>query len=307
MAVRAAVAAGGNCIITVTFTPTTNGPKSATLSIAHNSNNVAGSTSTVALTGTGTTGNVAPTVSIAAVPPITLPTNSAALDGTVTDDGLPTATVTTAWSTVSGPGTVTFGNVNLVDTTATFSAAGTYVLRLTANDSQPLSNFANVTVIVNPLAPPPPVNVAPTVSIAAVPPITLPNSAALDGTVTDDGLPTATVTTAWSTVSGPGTVTFGNVNLVDTTATFSAAGTYVLRLTANDSQPLSNFAEVTVTVNPLVTPPTGSTQTFTNPAAIAINNLAATPLPVPRPTPATIPVSGYPDRRHHQQSGREGQ
>ena len=85
-----------------------------------------------------------------------------------------------------------------------FPAAGTYVLRLTANDSQPLSNFANVTVTVNPLVLPPPVNVAPTVSIGPARTITLPNSAALDGTVTDDGLPTATVTTVWSTVSGPG-------------------------------------------------------------------------------------------------------
>ena len=47
----------------------------------------------------------------------------------------------------------------------------------------------------------------------------------------------------------PGTVTFGNVNAVDTSATFSAAGTCVLRLTANDGQ-FAPFDEVTVTVNP---------------------------------------------------------
>ena len=39
------------------------------------------------------------------------------------------------WSSVSGPGTVTFANANVLSTTATFSAAGTYVLRLTASDS----------------------------------------------------------------------------------------------------------------------------------------------------------------------------
>ena len=251
---------------------------------------IAGGYSLTITTGTVTPPvNVAPTVSIAAVPPITLP-NSAALNGTVTDDGLPTATVTTAWTKISGPGTVTFGNANLVDTTASFSLAGTYVLRLTATDSQPLSNFAEVTVIVNPQVTP--VNVAPTVSIAAVSPITLPNSAALNGTVTDDGLPTATVTTAWSTISGPGTVTFGAVSAVDTTATFSAAGTYVLRLTANDSQPLSNFAEVTVTVNPQVTPPTGSTQTFTNAAAIAINASGACCDLSGEPSPSAAFLSG---------------
>ena len=56
------------------------------------------------------------------------------------------------------------------------------------------------------------------------------------------------VTTTWSKVSGPGTVTFGNPNAVDTTASFSAAGTYVLRLTANDSL-LSSSDDITVTVN----------------------------------------------------------
>ena len=53
----AVVNPGGSCIINVTFTPTTNGLKSATLSIAHNSNNVAGA-STVGLTGTGSTAPV---------------------------------------------------------------------------------------------------------------------------------------------------------------------------------------------------------------------------------------------------------
>jgi hypothetical protein len=43
-------------------------------------------------------------------------------------------------------------------------------------------------------------------------------------------------------------VTFGNANAVDTTASFSAAGTYVLRLTANDSA-LSNSDDVTIAVN----------------------------------------------------------
>jgi hypothetical protein len=43
-------------------------------------------------------------------------------------------------------------------------------------------------------------------------------------------------------------VTFGNANAVDTTATFSAAGTYVLRLTADDGA-LTNTDDVTITVN----------------------------------------------------------
>ena len=41
------------------------------------------------------------------------------------------------WSKVSGFGDVVFGNPNAVDTTASFSAAGTYVLRLTAPTARP--------------------------------------------------------------------------------------------------------------------------------------------------------------------------
>ena len=68
--------------------------------------------------------------------------------------------------------------------------------------------------------------------------VTLAAGAVLDGTVTDDGNPNppAAVTTAWSKISGPGTVTFGNSAAVDTTASFSAAGTYTLRLSASDGE-----------------------------------------------------------------------
>jgi hypothetical protein len=78
--------------------------------------------------------------------------------------------------------------------------------------------------------------------------ITLPASAVLDGTVSDDGQPNPTPTTTWSQVSGPGTVTFADPAAVDTTASFSAAGIYVLRLTANDGA-LAASDDVTITVN----------------------------------------------------------
>ena len=82
----------------------------------------------------------------------------------------------------------------------------------------------------------PPVNQPPGVNAGPDQTITLPDSANLDGTVSDDGLPNppGALTTTWSKVSGPGTVTFGNAAAVDTTASFSAAGNYVLRLTVND-------------------------------------------------------------------------
>jgi len=48
---------------------------------------------------------------------------------------------------VSGPGTVTFANANAASTTATFSSAGSYTLRLTASDSA-LSGSADLPLLV---------------------------------------------------------------------------------------------------------------------------------------------------------------
>jgi uncharacterized protein YjiK len=194
--------------------------------------------------------NQAPVVDAGPDQAITLPAN-ATLDGTVSDDGLPNppGAVTTTWSMTSGPGTVTFGDASAVDTTASFSVDGTYVLSLTASDSE-LSTPDELTVTVNPV----PNNQPPSVSAGLDQTITLPANATLDGTVSDDGLPNppGAVTTTWSKTSGPGTVTFGNASAVDTTASFSVDGVYVLRLTADDGD-ATPFDELTVTVNPATT------------------------------------------------------
>jgi hypothetical protein len=73
-----------------------------------------------------------------------------------------------------------------------------------------------------------------TVNAGADQAVTLPATASLVGTASDDGSPAGVYTHTWTKVSGPGTVTFGNAALLSTTAAFSVAGTYVLRLTAND-------------------------------------------------------------------------
>jgi len=98
-----------------------------------------------------TSGNQAPQVDAGADQTITWPNDTVNLDGTVTDDGLPNppGTVTTLWTKVSGPGTVTFGDATAVDTTATFSEAGVYVLQLAADDGE-LRSSDTVTITVNP-------------------------------------------------------------------------------------------------------------------------------------------------------------
>ncbi|HSS20957.1 MAG TPA: hypothetical protein VLL54_12855, partial [Pyrinomonadaceae bacterium] len=187
--------------------------------------------------------NQRPTANAGTEQTITLP-QTASLHGTASDDGLPSgSTLTVNWTKVSGPGTVTFSSPTALDTTATFSVSGTYVLRLTASDGA-LTQSSDVTIIVQPQNQPPTVTAGPDQTIA------LPHTATLNGTVTDDGSPVGgTLTTTWSKVSGPGSVIFEDPLLLQTVATFSEAGPYVLRLTASDSE-LSSMAEVTINVQP---------------------------------------------------------
>ena len=79
------------------------------------------------------------------------------------------------------PGTVTFGDPTAVDTTASFGAAGTYMLRLTADDSA-LTGTDDIIVTVQGPATRPRWSTP-----GRTPTITLPATASLDGTVTDDG------------------------------------------------------------------------------------------------------------------------
>jgi RHS repeat-associated protein len=83
--------------------------------------------------------------------------------------------------------------------------------------------------------------------------ITLPAAATLSGAATDDGLPNppGTATVTWSALSGPGAVTFADAGVSGTTASFSEAGIYVLRLTADDGF-LTATDDVQITVNPPV-------------------------------------------------------
>ncbi|NQZ59303.1 MAG: LamG domain-containing protein, partial [Lentisphaeraceae bacterium] len=90
-------------------------------------------------------------------------------------------------------------------------------------------------------------NSAPSVNAGIDQSITLPAQASLKGSVSDDNLPSNSLSTTWSKVSGPGTVTFANASKLDSTAAFSTAGTYVLRLTATDSA-LQTSDDISITV-----------------------------------------------------------
>ena len=73
------------------------------------------------------------------------------------------------------------------------------------------------------------------------------SSLVINATATAIPAQTGSLSVQWSKMSGPGTVTFSSLQTASTTAAFSAAGDYVLRLAAQDSV-LSSFKDLTVRV-----------------------------------------------------------
>jgi DUF1680 family protein len=91
-----------------------------------------------------------PTVE-AGVDRVVMPKGKTYLSGAIKTLGNKDALKVT-WSKASGPGDVTFENANSTDTTATFSAPGDYVLKLTAAKDQ-LNGSSTLNVKVEPLPP----------------------------------------------------------------------------------------------------------------------------------------------------------
>lgn len=94
-------------------------------------------------------------------------------------------------------------------------------------------------------------NFAPSVAAGIDRTVVLPGTTYLSGNIKDDGKPGKSLTLRWSKQSGPGGVTFGKPGDAVSDARFSAAGDYVLQLTADDGE-LKSSAKVQVTV---VAPP----------------------------------------------------
>ena len=94
-------------------------------------------------------------------------------------------------------------------------------------------------------------NTEPTVSAGADQTVNVNSQATLNAQVTDDGFPNPPGTTSivWSKFSGPGNVAFLDKSLPSTKASFSTAGTYILRITANDGA-FSSSDDVKIVVLP---------------------------------------------------------
>jgi hypothetical protein len=146
--------------------------------------------------------------------------------------------------------------------TATFGFAGSYLAgaigyrannngatRLTLyNDHVDVCFVRNDGVVLDCASLPVATTIPPIVYAGPDQSITLPALATMAGTATDTNTPTFTLINIWTKISGPGTVVFTDPNSLTTTVSFSASGTYVLRLTSNNGQN-SSFDEMTVTVS----------------------------------------------------------
>jgi hypothetical protein len=122
--------------------------------------------------------------------------------------------------------------------------------------------FYDVTVDLDPGA-----NLAPLVDAGGDRVVYLPAPIPLAGTVSDDGRPVepGRVTVTWSKVSGPGSVTFASSGAASSAVSFSAPGTYVLRLSASDGA-LTARDDVTFRVFPAGS---GNSQVLTSDHATA--------------------------------------
>ncbi|HVF18473.1 MAG TPA: PKD domain-containing protein, partial [Steroidobacteraceae bacterium] len=193
----------------------------------------------------GTVPNSAPIVTAGDDVTLQWPTDFVQLTGSATDDGVRSPLKYT-WT--AQPAGVQFDSSISAQTTARFAQPGTYTLTLMVDDGA-LQTSDSLVVTVKEVAS----NLAPVVSAGADVTIDFPRPAKLDGTATDDGVPTTTLTATWSRLNGPGDVTFVNASSIDTAAKFSALGTYELQLSVTDGE-LTATDVVIVTVGPAVYP-----------------------------------------------------
>src|SRR3989344_191660 len=91
------------------------------------------------------------------------------------------------------------------------------------------------------------INKAPVVNAGQDQSLSLLSKGTLQGIVSDDDLPTSSLSISWSKISGPGIVTFSNSKSAVTNVSMGLEGTYVLRLSASDGA-LSASDDITVSV-----------------------------------------------------------
>ena len=186
--------------------------------------------------------NVAPVAKAGADINITLPTNTATLNGTGSTDSDGTI-ASYLWTKVSGPA-ATIVSASASSTAINNLVEGTYVFKLKVTDNDGASSEDQVTVTVN-AAP----NVAPVAKAGADINITLPtNTVTLNGTGSTDSDGTI-ASYLWTKVSGPA-ATIVNASGSSTAINNLVEGTYTFKLKVTDNEGAASEDQMIVKVNP---------------------------------------------------------
>ncbi len=216
--------------------------------------------------------NLPPVATAGSNSTITLPVNTATLNGTASND--PDGSISSyQWTKTSGPATFTIVNAASVSTAVNNLVQGVYTFNLQVTDNNGATANASVTVTVT-AAPPPPVNQPPIAIAGTSTYITLPvNTVTLDGTASND--PDGSISSyQWTKTSGPTTFTIANATSASTQVNNLVQGVYTFNLKVTDNNGATANASVTVTVNAALPPPVNQP-----PVANAGSNAAIT-LPV---------------------------
>ncbi|MBL7699549.1 MAG: T9SS type A sorting domain-containing protein [Chitinophagaceae bacterium] len=186
--------------------------------------------------------NEAPNANAGADITITLPTNTATLNGGASSD--PDGTISRyVWTKISGPA-ATIVNTGAASTAINGLVEGTYVFRLRVTDNSGAIADDEVTVTVRPDP-----NVAPVAKAGNDITITLPtNTVTLNGNGSTDSDGTIS-NYLWTKVSGPA-ATIVNASGVSTAVNNLTEGTYIFRLRVTDNKGATGEDLVTVRVNP---------------------------------------------------------
>ncbi len=205
-------------------------------------NDGATDTDDVSVTVSNAPANQAPNANAGTNRTITLPVNSATLNGSGTDaDG---TIASYLWAQVSGPSTATLSATNTAGITVSNLQAGVYTFRLTVTDNDGGTDADLVTVTVN-NAP----KLKPNANAGSNKGLTLPtNATSLSGAASTDA-DGSIVSYQWQQVSGPSASGLSSVNTASTNVSSLQAGVYTYRLTVTDNDGETDTDDVTITVN----------------------------------------------------------
>ena len=199
---------------------------------------------------------------------ITLPTNSATLDGSKSSDADGTI-VSYSWTKTSGPNTPGSTGAATSSLSLTGLIAGQYIYQLLVKDNMGATSTAlvKITVVAAP-------NILPVADAGPDQTITAPSSTVdLDGTGSND--PDGTIKTySWTMVSGQGSIIINNGNTANPSVVGLIPGVYVFELLVTDNNGGTDKDDVTITVKPQPTQPNqlpianaGTNLTITSPAS----------------------------------------